>query len=378
MTPLSKSEFLKLVAQGDQLADAVVSDFAHISVEERGLLSYGLINGARSIPLAPESFRSFLADAEHSVGQFSDDAIKRNTKPYLIIGPAWMSISLGPGALVHTYLDPDIAKVLVRTKNLLGNLTARRLLETQLWTIQIARPGGLVIGGPGYISTLQVRLMHARVRASLRESGEFGSKLAIDQRELIRTWLDFTLISFRSLERAGFVFSPEVMSDVYQIWQLIGQLLGIHSNILKTVVDSASASSLLNIIDDLSGSPDENSRVLTHAMLDVIGVRLSGIFQMPREVGRLLADSFCSLFHGSEVAEKLGIEENWTKSLLPLFYQANQFRLVQCDTDSAFKSAIESETLEAFGAIEKLLQNPAEFKKTIEILSGNNTPLIQV
>lgn len=375
---LSKSDFLTLVSQGDQLADAVVNDFLHLSPEERGLLNRGLINGSQSIPNAPESFRLFLANAEKSVRQFSDDAIKRNTAPYLIIGPAWMSISLGPGALVHTYLDPGIAKVLVRTKNLLGTLAARRLLETQFWTIQVSRPGGLAVGGAGYIATLQVRLMHARVRASLHGSSEFESKTPIDQRELVRTWLDFTVVSFRSLEKVGFIFSPKVMQKIYEIWQLIGQLLGINHKIIATVIDSASATSLLKIIDDLSGSPDENSRILTHVMLDVIGVRLSGIFQMPPGIGRLLADSFCSLFHGSEVAQKLGIEKNWTEALLPLFYQSNQFRLLQCDIDRAFKSKIESETLEAFKSIEKIIQNPAEFQKTIEILSENSTPRLHV
>ena len=95
MNPFSTSEFIKLASGGDPLADAVVNDFSNASLEDRMMLNDGLLYGVRSIPKAPKSFRLFLADAEQSVSCFPDILIKQATKPYLLIGPAWMSVSIG-------------------------------------------------------------------------------------------------------------------------------------------------------------------------------------------------------------------------------------------------------------------------------------------
>ncbi len=60
-------------------------------------------------------------------------------EPYAWIGPSWINIALGPGSLAHTYSDPGIAAVLMRTGNLVSQTVSRRLLETQLWKITIVQ-----------------------------------------------------------------------------------------------------------------------------------------------------------------------------------------------------------------------------------------------
>ena len=196
---------------GDELADAVVMDFHRASPEERDLLTRGMVDGSRQIPDAPASFQRFIADAEAAIDECPPETLLQASETYLTVGPAWLTLSLGPGALIHTYSDPGIAAVLTKTGNLLGQITARRLLETQLWNIQVVRPGGLSRGGAGYVQTLQVRLLHAKVRAALMNNPEFEYSTAIDQRQMVRTWIDFTLVSFNALAKAGFAFSPEQM-----------------------------------------------------------------------------------------------------------------------------------------------------------------------
>lgn len=361
---------------GDELADAVVADSLRASPDERALLARGMLNGSWTIPDAPLSFRRFITDAEAAISSCSSAALRQASETYLAIGPIWLTISLGPGALVHTYSDPGIAAVLARTGNLIGQAAARRLLETQLWNVQVVRPAGLLRGGSGYVQTLQVRLLHAKVRAALMKSPSFEHSTAIDQRQMVRTWLDFTLVSFTALSKAGFIFPPEHMNSVYCMWRLIGRLLGVAPQHLEQVQDAEAAAILLHEIDRAVGSPDENSRKLTRAMLDVIGVRLASVFGLPGDVARLLADTFCRLFHGEALSSQLGVAPNWTASLLPLFQDANRGRMCAAAADPTQHSLLLERARADFAEIEQAMSDPATFRRTVELLANGALPVV--
>jgi hypothetical protein len=72
-----------------------------------------------------------------------------------------------------------------------GRLTTvapRRLAETGMWAGQATMPGGLLRGAPGYQATVQVRLLHARIRSSALKHGwdtaEWG--VPISQVDVVR------------------------------------------------------------------------------------------------------------------------------------------------------------------------------------------------
>jgi hypothetical protein len=69
------------------------------------------------------------------------------------------------GALLHTYMPPEIARVLVRTGRLVTD-AAHRAMESKVWNTNVNLPGGLIRGRPGYIATVQVRMLHAQIRAT--------------------------------------------------------------------------------------------------------------------------------------------------------------------------------------------------------------------
>jgi len=355
-----------LTGQGDPLADALLDDYRQVSFEQQQLLDLGMRKGAAAIAQAPASFRAFLQDAEHALEQASPDILAKGPKPYLLIGPVWMSISLGPGSLVHTYADESIAAVLTRTGNLIGAMAARRLVETSLWNLRTIRPGGLVPGGPGYVQTLQVRLTHARVRAGLKRTGVSAAALtSIDQRQMLRTWLDFTVVALRALNQVGFEFTPQELASIYGLWQLIGRLLGIQSQALQVVTDHQSAGELLAAIDLQMAPPGAQSRALTGAMLDAIGVRLSAAFGLPQDIGVMLAHAFCRLFHGPVLAEQLGVHENWTASLLTAFTDANRYRVMRAREDSVFREMLENQALKAHDALERNVTGPMTYEQAL-------------
>lgn len=343
-----------LSGKGDPLADAVIDALSHSPTETKSLLHRGMTYGVQSIPNATESIKALLRDAELACTEVSEKTLHVASEPYYQMGPMWISISLGPGALVHTYCDPIIAAVLSSTGNLSDTQAARRLMETQLWNLKVLRAGGLKVGGQGYVHTLQVRLLHARIRANLikRGTAPFNDTMPIDQRQLLRTWLDFTVVSFQALERIGFTFDGLQLSSLYAMWRLIGRLLGIDPSTLSIVTDHKAATVLLNEIDLLTSPPDEKSRALTRAMLDAIGLRLAPVWGMPNDISILFVESLARLFHGDTLADALNIPINWTSSLLSTHSNANRYRILRAAQDPEFKSEIFKHSLNGFDLIE--------------------------
>jgi hypothetical protein len=342
--------------KGDPLADAALIDYLNATAAQRELLKQGMSQGTAAVSTIPERFRALLLDSEAAVSSMSTHEIDQAMEPYLWLGPMWTSIALGPGSLAHTYADPAIAAVLMRTGNLVGSAVSRRLLETQAWTIGVLKPGGLCVGGSGYVQTIQVRLLHARVRARLIEQGwrdsNGGPSIPMNQLQMLRTWLDFTVVPFNAFGCLGLTLTDAQTLNLYRVWRLLGRLLGIDPSLLSTITDNAAAQALLTLIDGQLSPPDENSRVLTGAMLEAIGNRLAPALGMPAPVSILLMFSLCQLFHGDQMAEQLGLQPNWTAALLPMMIDANQFRLMRLAQDPDHRAMVCQKSLETFEAIE--------------------------
>jgi len=354
MNGLLNKQLRSLSGKGDPLADAVIETLEHSPGKAKDLLLHGLKHGHQTIPAAPESIRALLAEAEKASAETPIEILRLATEPYLLMGPTWISVSLGPGALIHTYCDPSIAAVLSRTGSLLESQAARRLMETQLWNLKILRQGGLLVGGQGYVHTLQVRLLHARIRANLLKRGgpPFSASIPIDQRQLLRTWLDFTVVSFQSLERIGFNFDAQQLSSLYALWRLVGRLLGIEQSMLSLVTDHNTANVLLREIDTLTAPPDDRSLALTRAMLDAIGLRLAGVWGMPTDISILFVESLARHFHGAQLADALNILPNWTQTLLTPHRDANRYQLLRAAQDPVFKAERLAQSIREFDWIE--------------------------
>src|SRR5712692_6817605 len=142
-----------------------------------------------------------------------------------------------------------------------------------MWARQVLMPGGLLRGAPGYQATVQVRLLHARMRSSALKHGwdaaEWG--VPISQVDVARTWLDFTLTPFRALTALGIELTQVEQNSLYQYWHYIAYLLGLEDDsFYRDVTDHDSAQELRHLLDLTIGPPDENSRALTAAMVGAL------------------------------------------------------------------------------------------------------------
>jgi len=87
--------------------------------------------------------------------------------------------------------------VLTTTGRLIDGAQRRAFKKPAKWLMAQMLPGALRPGQPGYVATLQVRMLHAHMRRLARSRGydEAAFGAPINQVDLARTWMDFTVTS---------------------------------------------------------------------------------------------------------------------------------------------------------------------------------------
>ena len=181
-------------------------------------------------------------------------------------------------------------------------------------------PGGLERGASGYVTNLQVRLLHARVRTALRarDWDESDTGMPINQLDMVRTWLDFTYIPFNALLKFGIRFTRDEIDDLYHFWQYIAYLLGIDERIYRDITNQERGRELLELIDCTEGNANEDSRALTQAMLQAVAELLHDVLGMQTGLAFDLSSAVTRRLHGNELADQLGVKKTWVSAALPL------------------------------------------------------------
>lgn len=304
------------LATGDPLADDVVAEQAALGPGARRWLEQGLRGGLASLSEAPPgpgpvppALARLLAEAEATVDAAGPRLLAEDPLPTFTTPTAVHVISLSAGALVRVYSSPSIAEVLVGTGDLV-TAAHRRIVETGRWLGTATLPGSLERGAPGYVATLQVRLLHARVRAaSRRDPRRHASPGAVplNQLELARTWLDFTLTVMTAEEQLGFDLTADEQASLYRYWRCLGRLLGVGRRLLDDVTDHESARRLDALVARGTGAPAGASATLTAASLAAVAAELRRTTSVPRWVGGPVLAAVVRRVHGSELADRLGV-----------------------------------------------------------------------
>ncbi|MEZ0075487.1 oxygenase MpaB family protein [Planotetraspora sp. GP83] len=336
-------DMVKKLDVGDPLADAVIAELDRLGKEGRKILNAGLADGLGSLENPPPAIAALLRQLE-TVPRWADqEMLKRGEVMFLSINPVSAALAGVGSALVHTYASPAIAKLLVRTGQL-TTMAPRRLVETGMWARESTLPGGLLRGAPGYIATAQVRLLHARVRATALKHGwdtaEWG--VPINQIDIARTWLDFTLVPFKAHETLGVLLTEAEQNKLYRYWWHTAHLLGLEEEFFLGVETHADAQRLQDLTDSTIAPPDENSRALTEAMLDAQAEALSEPLGIPKATLRQLFDSLVRRFFGDEMADALHLPVSDITPLLPLITILNgEARRWQTRTPETAAAALE-------------------------------------
>ncbi|QBI53534.1 oxygenase MpaB family protein [Streptomonospora litoralis] len=333
---------------GDPVADDAFADLAAGGAAARRALAAGLREGLSSLQEPPPAgIAALLRESEEAVAGTDRELLERGDVASIAVDPFWSRIAFALGSLVHTYSAPAIARVLTGT----GKLTesaGRRLGETGLWRADAILPGGLLPGADGYVDSVQVRLLHARVRAAALRSGwdtaEWG--VPINSVDVARTWLDFTVVPFRALEKVGIVLTDEEERDLYRYWHCVAALIGVDPRFYTEVVDHASAEGLLELVETTNGPPDEGARALVHALLDALATGPMGaVLPLRGDAVERLLHALTRLIQGDEAADGLGLGAEDITPFVPLLAMGNsQARRWERATEESWEQALHEHT----------------------------------
>lgn len=157
-------------------------------------------------------------------------------------------------SLPEGYAAPSMARIL----NLSGDLQKypqHRLMGTLQLLLNVSTPGSFEAGGAGIVSGLEMRLLHAGVRANVAPAVMGEANLAtfhatygepINQEDMIGTILGFSLLVVEGLRTLGLGWTDEQAEDYYHLWSVFAHLMGVRTpatpgdmNAMPTTLDEA-------------------------------------------------------------------------------------------------------------------------------------------
>ncbi|MDT7593543.1 MAG: hypothetical protein QOF38_4158 [Pseudonocardiales bacterium] len=292
----------------DPLADAVVEEIHERGRGVRADLARGIADGLDSLADPSPAVAALLAQAESLPDYVDDKLLEEGPLPQYTMPNAVHAISLSAGALVRVYESPSIATVLALTGRLVDG-AGRRLEETGKWVRTATLPGAMRRGADGYVATLQVRMLHAHMRRLARSRGydEPAYGAPINQVDLARTWMDFTITSYRAEAVMGFDLNAAEQDSLYRYWWYIAHVLGVDARLVEGIANNDQAQRVDDLLQAVTGPPAPESSALAHATLTAIAGTLHEIVSVPEGMALRAMYALARLFHGNTTADELGL-----------------------------------------------------------------------
>lgn len=286
----------------DPIADALFTSGAKVK-DIMPQLRETLARGEADENTLPE-VAALIDDMNKALEGVDWERLERGQRAALSIPVLAQNLSLGPGALIHTYATPSIADILVNT----GELTegaVHRLAYTTNWIYSVYLKDGLKPGNVSYIHTGMVRAMHAHVRRVQTKLGldysEWGAP--ISEFDMFRTWFDFTYIAFTYCRNLGYRMSLEEEQDLFYLWKIVGLMLGIPGDILEPETDIDASQETIDAIHFVDGEPNEASRALVEALFYGFRTNVKALLPFSDESIDDWMYAATRIMHGDEVAD---------------------------------------------------------------------------
>lgn len=150
-----------------------------------------------------------------------------------------------------------------------------------------------------------VPAMHAFSRAQYfsRDGGTEDYGVPINAVDMLRTWCDFTYVSYRALHNMGYEVADEQIRDVCYFWRVVGRVLGFAHDLLEGLDDHETVAALGMV----AGEPNSDSRALVDALVDAAAEQLAVVLQLPKEPLAERTQAHIRIIYGDELADQLEV-----------------------------------------------------------------------
>lgn len=313
---------------GDPLADEVVAMFGTLPKGEgRALFERALADGIDSLDNPPDALVAFFRDAETTPYWVDFDRIDRGARAITRTGVLGM-FPLGDMSLMGGYLASRAVKTLVGTGDL-ERLAALRLAETSTWWIDVTNPGALRAGGPGVAAALRIRLVHAHVRAVMKQRRDWDYQAwdsPVNQVQTVGTLLLFSLVFVLGTQMLGFRYTRRERDDILHLWRYVGWLLGVDDELLPA--NEEDGWRLMWLLAATEFIPDADSQRLAKALIETNHNLGNGLGPLSGIVGTAsvsLHAAISRMLLGRNNADFLGLPHHRITSAAVLGFAAANF-----------------------------------------------------
>jgi hypothetical protein len=217
---------------------------------------------------APDALREFLVSMEEPPFAVDQEQLDLGARAIMRRGVAYALATRQ--SLFWGYHNGAAIKSLAWTGEMRQPPAAlHRLIETGDWLVAVVTPGGVRPHAPGWKQTVRVRLLHARVRARLRDSGRWDQAAwgaPLNKADSAFTLLEFTLLPLKLLRGVGFSYTTDEAAAIYALWRYVGHLVGVPPDLIPA--DEHESERLLALHELTAGPPDQQSLELVRSLLD--------------------------------------------------------------------------------------------------------------
>ncbi|QIS22256.1 oxygenase MpaB family protein [Nocardia terpenica] len=273
----------------------------------RPLFERALHAGIASVPEAPEPLREFFVRYE-TVPEWVDWAKIRRAERVFRAGGADGLYIARDVALLGGYLASGFNKTLVRT-GALEKGPAKRFAETLQWALDVSSEEGMRPLGPGYRSTIRVRLIHAFVRRHVAalpdwDTAEWG--VPINQTDMAATLVGALISPFVGAMPMGIVPTRADLDAAAHLTRYVGWLIGVRDEWLPNGFRDAVR--LLYHCMTAITNPDETTPQLAMPMGDdPLGWHFRSMPGLRGRIARAQHLSIASTFLGPQAMRRLGL-----------------------------------------------------------------------
>ncbi|MFG1997569.1 oxygenase MpaB family protein [Spirillospora sp. NPDC048911] len=244
-TRWTEAEFRRLRAMADPEIDEAVAEYrrAHPELRSPAALLGALFKELHAEPTGFTGALGELATGDALPSWGGDGArIERGQRVFNDHG-LYQSVALFFACLPLAYAAPAGAKVLVCSSDLANGNVSRRIAQTGQMLINVMGMRGpaegelpsLAHGGRGYGNAIGLRLLHSCIRALVLDldgprawdSAAYGPP--VNQELLLATLLDFSLVTWKVMERMGITLSEDDRAANLYTWSVFGHLMGVEA-----------------------------------------------------------------------------------------------------------------------------------------------------
>ncbi len=221
--------------RGDPAMDGLVAwMFEERPRERKAQFERALAHGIGAVARAPEPLGRFFAVVESDPPWLDRELVAAGIRASRLAGDAGFfvlrDLALMGGYSYFNSMNQTLALAGALTKD-----TALRIGETGKWLTDVTEEGGLERFGPGYVSTLRVRLIHSLIRRNLLRRPEWDSArwgVPINQVDMLATYLAFGPVSLLGVRLFGVPVGRKDAAAAMHLWRYVGFLSGVDEPLL--------------------------------------------------------------------------------------------------------------------------------------------------